>query len=147
MNRSKERMRIWTVPFAQPKFAVIYGIFAGIIFGFGTNFVFSIFKEEKIVPWGLQQWAGICFITAAMMLALGSLLLQFFNDHLVRIHKEDAEITEKCIQFDYGDWGRPGLTRTAFAMFWAFLLIGIFLLVVLYTATQLPIPTDIANGV
>ncbi len=123
---------IWTFPFAQPKWGVLYGLFAGIILGLGTNFVFGIFKEEAITPWGMQQWAGLCFITSAMMLSLMALMLQFFNDHLVRKGKENAGFAEKCDQFNSGSWGGRRLTRASSFLFWLFLLAGVALLASAY---------------
>jgi hypothetical protein len=141
-------IKIWTVPFAQPKFGVLYALFAGIILGIGTDFVFGIFKEDKIMPWGMRQWAGVCFISASLMISIVALLLQFFNDHLIRSGTQNARFVEKCEQFDAGKWGGRRFVRISFALFWLFLFIAIVFLFFAYSkaAPQLPLQT-IPNGV
>lgn len=128
----KSLTNIWTAPFAQPKLGVLYGIFSGIILVMGTNFVFGIFKEDTILPWGIKQWAGVCFVGSSIVLSLVAFLMQFFNDHLIRSGTENARFAEKCEQFDSGKWGGRRLTRLLFALFWVFLIAGIGLLILAY---------------
>ena len=136
------RTRVWAAPFAQPRLSILYAFFAGIILGLGSDFVFSIFGEERVTPWGMQQWAGLCFITASMLITVVASLLQSFNDHLVRSGTINAHFGEKCDQFNVGSWGGRRLTYIVFWLFCLIFLGAIALLALEYSMSVLtPNPT------
>lgn len=140
----KPPSHFFAMPFAQPKIGVLYALFAGIILGFGTDFVFSIFKEDKIASWEMRQWAGLCFIASAIMLSLIAFLLQYFNDFLVKQEKDEQDTSEKREQFEIGDWGGRSYTQAAFTMFWVFFLTAIVFLVLAYRNAGLASPAPSA---
>jgi hypothetical protein len=129
----RRRTLIWAAPFAQPRLSVLYALFAGIILGLGSDFVFSIFREDRITPWGIRQWAGLSFIAASMLITVIASLLQSFNDHLVRSGTVNAHFAEKCDQFNVGSWGGRRLTYIVFFLFCIFFLGAIALLALEYS--------------
>jgi hypothetical protein len=104
-------VQISTWPFAEPKMAVLYGTFAGIILVAGMNFVLGIFTDNGIRSWGLRQTAGSLFIMASVMTSLIAWSLQLFSDFLVERGKNKSSLQEKSVQFC--DWNGRWFTRVA----------------------------------
>lgn len=87
------------LPFAEPKMAVLYGTFAGIILAVGVEIVLGILTNEKVSSWSLKETSGVLFIAASVMISLVAWSLQLFNDFLVEKGKNREPLEEKIVQF------------------------------------------------
>ena len=111
-----------TLPVAEPKLAVLYGTFAGIILAVGLQFLLVILTDDVTKPWGLRQTAGIILIVASFLISLVAWSLQLFNDFLVvEKRMQRVSLEEKRVQFH--DWGGRWFT---WIIFWLALMLLVF---------------------
>lgn len=87
-------------PFAEPRMAVLYGTFAGIVLAAGVELVFKVLTNDTDLQWGMKETGGTLLILASLVMSLIAWLLQIFDGHLVRLGKSGEGISEKIAQFN-----------------------------------------------
>jgi len=133
---------IWTWPFAEPRWSILYATFVGIILSAGMRFLFDIFDKDRVGHWKVEQTSGLLFIASAAMLSLVAWFMQFFQDYLEMVQRSGTPFYSKCIDFRSMQWRRWALrTRIAALLALALFVSAIVLLTLWYSR-----PPDAVQG-